>query len=275
MKPPPLWVIKVGGSQLEPGPVLQNTAASIAATVAGGVRVVVVHGGGVQIERWSRALGLPQGKVDGLRVTDEATAEVVQAVLAGVQGKNLAAALHHEGCEAVSLCGADAGILTARVSRAGTLGRVGEVETVRTGLITALLARGHVPLIAPLGLPQDFSPEASGSLLNINADSAAGPLAQALTADALLMLTDVSGVLDEHRHCIKQLDRDRLAALRAQGNISAGMIPKVQAALATAEALPHATVRIAAPPQAGASLQTVMAASSGTLINAMGVHPHV
>ena len=258
----PLLVIKIGGDLLESGATLEATAASIAATQRAGYRVVVVHGGGSEIARWAKALGLTEHKVDGLRVTDAQTAEVALAVLAGTQGKSLAAALGRQGCEAISMCGADAGLLTARVAREGALGFVGEVHEVHTGLIMDLLEQGRTPLIAPMAPLA----EGHGPLHNINADAAAGPIAVALGADALLFLTDVEGVLDGQGERIGQLDAEGVAALMAEGVLGAGIVPKVHAALEAVEALPSAHVRIARAPRGGASLHTLLENQEGTLL---------
>lgn len=270
----PLLVIKVGGALLRSGATLEGTAASIAATQRAGYRVVVVHGGGSAISTLARALGLVERKVNGLRVTDAATAEVALAVLAGTQGKSLAAALGRQGCEAVSLCGADAQLLTARVVAGGELGFVGRIEKVRTGLLVDLLDQGRIPLVAPLA---PLAPEYDGPgtpLHNINADGAAGPIAQALQADALLFLTDVEGVLDGTGQCLAHLDRKGAQQLRASGILGAGMLPKIHSALLAAEALPRAQVRISGVGPRGQSLHNLLADERGTRIGAREVPAH-
>ncbi len=274
MKTAPLLVIKVGGALLQSGAALEGTAASIAATQRAGFKVVVVHGGGSAIASLAQALGLKERKVDGLRVTDAATAEVALAVLAGTQGKGLAAALGRQGCEAVSLCGADAKLLSARVARGGELGFVGRVQHVNTGLLDDLLAQGRVPLIAPIAplAPQHDRPGVP--LHNINADEAAGPIAQALNADALLFLTDVQGVLDSDGQCLPHLDRQGARALRAQGTLGAGMLPKIHSALSAADALPDAQVRIASPAHGGQSYHHLLEQKCGTSLGSQRVMAH-
>ncbi len=266
MSSQPLLVIKVGGDLLESGATLETTAASIAATQRAGYRVVVVHGGGSAIARLASALGLEERKVDGLRVTDAATAEVALAVLAGTQGKSLAAALGRQGCEAVSLCGADAHLLTARVVRDGDLGFVGEVEHVDAALIEDLLAKGRTPLIAPMAPLASEHEEPGSPLHNINADTAAGPIAQALQADALLFVTNVEGVLGGDGKCLRQLDRGTARHLQACGVLSAGMLPKIEAALDAAQAMPGARIRIAGTGPDSAPLHTLIQEERGTLI---------
>ena len=237
MSSQPLLVIKVGGDLLESGATLETTAASIAATQRAGYRVVVVHGGGSAIARLASALGLEERKVDGLRVTDAATAEVALAVLAGTQGKSLAAALGRQGCEAVSVA-----------------------------LIEDLLAKGRTPLIAPMAPLASEHEEPGSPLHNINADTAAGPIAQALQADALLFVTNVEGVLDGDGKCLRQLDRGTARHLQACGVLSAGMLPKIEAALDAAQAMPGARIRIAGTGPDSAPLHTLIQEERGTLI---------
>ena len=274
MSSQPLLVIKIGGDLLESGSTLETTAASIAATQRAGYQVVVVHGGGSAIAKLAGALGLEEHKVDGLRVTDAATAEVALAVLAGTQGKSLAAALGRQGCEAVSVCGADAHLLTARVVRHGELGFVGEVEDVNVALIEDLLAKSRTPLIAPLAPLAPEHDEPNSPLYNINADTAAGPIAKALHADALLFVTQVEGVLDGAGQCLPQLDRQMAQELQACGVLNAGMLPKIESALKAAEALPEALVRIAGIGPGSDSLHTLIEEERGTLICSQEVLAH-
>ena len=244
-------LVKVGGSQLEEPRARAELVRSVAKARASGLEVVLVHGGGNQIRALVRRLGLREAYHEGLRITDAATAEVVQMVLAGLVGKSLAAAFEQQGVRAVSISGADGSTFAPVPERRDgvDLGFVGAVGRVDPRLVETLLAAGYLPLVATVA-PDPAAPTGtSGSFYNVNADTAAGPLARALAAEALLFLTDVRGVLDAEGHLIPSLSPDRCAALRAEGVLSGGMIPKVEAALAALARNPEALVKIA--PAAG------------------------
>jgi acetylglutamate kinase len=262
-------VVKVGGAQLEEKEARAHFARAVARAREDGHQVVVVHGGGDQIRSFAERLALPQSYRDGLRVTDAATAEVVTAVLAGLVNKHLVAELGAAGVPAVGLCGADASCLQVeRHAPAGhDLGYVGAVCRVDTALLEQLLRAGYVPVVATVA---PLAPDAEGArdhLYNVNADLAAGPLARALAADALLFLTDVPGVLDEGRRLVARLSRAEADRLRAGGVLEGGMVPKVaaaQAALGTgvphvvaiASAAGEDAVRAALAPGAGTRFTT-------------------
>jgi acetylglutamate kinase len=238
---------KVGGAQLEKAAARTELARAVASARAAGHEIVLVHGGGNQIRELSRKLGLADRYHEGLRVTDAATADVVLMVLAGLVNKELVAALESQRVRAAGLCGADGSTFTAAKHRrdGADLGYVGVVRAADPSLVEALLAHGFVPVIAtaaPLARGEDA---ASDHFYNINADLAAGPLARAFDADVLLFLTDVVGVLDADEQRIARLTPERCAELRANGVISGGMIPKVDAALAALAEHPRALVKIA------------------------------
>ena len=239
-------LVKVGGAQIEEPAARAELARSVALARAAGLEIVLVHGGGNQIRTLVRKLGLPEQYHEGLRITDAATADVVLMVLSGLVGKPLAAAFEHEGVRAVSLCGADGSTFASLPERreAVDLGFVGSVGKVDTRLVETLLAEDYLPLVATVG-----PGEGAGPFYNINADMAAGPLASAVGAQALLFLTDVPGVLDADRAIVPVLTPDRCAELRAEGVVSGGMIPKVEAAFAALEKNPGVLVKIA--PAAG------------------------
>lgn len=234
-------LVKVGGSQLEEPAARAELVHSVALARAAGIEIVLVHGGGNQIRALVRKLGLPERYHEGLRVTDAETADVVQMVLAGLVGKTLAAAFEAQGVRAVSLCGADGSTFASVRERREDvdLGFVGSVGIVDPRLVETLLAEDYLPLVATVG-----PGEGADSFFNVNADMAAGPLAHALGAQALLFLTDVPGVLDAEKRLLPALSSDRCAELRAEGVISGGMIPKVEAALAALEANPGGLVKI-------------------------------
>lgn len=188
---------------------------------------VVVHGGGAEVAEWSRRLGIEQRTHDGLRVTDPATLEVVLGVLAGIVNTRLVAALAVAGRRAVGLTGVDGGLLAVR-RREPELGEVGEVVGADPSVLNTLLAAGLLPVVASLGL------DAEGSLLNVNADEAAGAIAAA-RGGLLLLCTDVPGVQLDGQ-VLDRLDAATAEQMLADGSASAGMRPKLRAALVAARA---------------------------------------
>jgi acetylglutamate kinase len=248
--------LKIGGAQLEHPAARSELARGIANARKAGHAVVLVHGGGNQIRSLAHRLGLVDRYHEGLRITDEATADVALQVLAGEVNKTLVQCLVEHGVPAVGLCGADGGIsgrgtFTAERHAPGgvDLGYVGAVHRVDPHLPELLLASGYVPCLATLAPLENDLPGARDRLYNINADHAAAPLASALGCDALLFLTDVPGVLDADRIVIPALDAMSCRALQSAGVLSGGMLPKVDAALRGAAELPDGLVKIA--PAAG------------------------
>jgi acetylglutamate kinase len=189
-----------------------------------GARPVLVHGGGPEIDAWLARLNLPRRFVRGLRVTDEATLEVVRMVLIGRVNGDLVRFIGGHGGRAVGLSGIDGPLLRAQ-QIAPELGYVGAVTEVDPGPIHALTAAGYIPVIAPLGLSSE------GDVLNINADDAAADLACGLGAAKLLYLTDVPGILDARGQLLSTLTDDQVRGYIADGTIRGGMIPKAEAAL--------------------------------------------
>jgi acetylglutamate kinase len=244
-------VLKLGGELVETATGRSNVAAFVAATVP--IRpLVIVHGGGRAIDAELDRRGVQPTKVDGLRVTDAATLEVVVAVLAGSANTELVAALVNAGVRAVGLTGVDDGL--ARARRAGThrsrrgdaadLGFVGDPADIDPVLITLLTSRGFVPVLASIGLEDDRAGRsAAPTLLNINADVMACRLAAALGDCDLVIAGATSGVLDGEGRPIPLLDTDGIASLIAGGTATAGMIAKLDAARA-ALAAGVASVRI-------------------------------
>jgi acetylglutamate kinase len=196
-----------------------------------GIRLVLVHGGGPEIEAMLKALGKESRFVQGLRYTDEETMDVVQMVLCGRVNKNITALIQAGGGKAVGLSGIDGGLFQARRLKPGTgesLGLVGEIETVDTGILKTLLDSGVIPVISSvaLGLGED-----AGRSLNINADTAAAKIAAALGAEKLILMTDVQGILQDITDpgsLIKEVSRSQVDALKKTGIVSRGMIPKVE-----------------------------------------------
>lgn len=188
---------------------------------------VVVHGGGNEVADWSRRLGMEPRTLDGLRVTDPATLEVVVAVLGGLVNTRLVSALGVAGRPAVGLTGVDGGLLRLH-RRDPALGEVGEVVGIDTRIIDAALGAGDLPVVAPIGADDE------GSLLNVNADEVAGAIAAA-RGGQLLLCTDVPGVLREGAR-LERIGPDEAEAMLADGTASSGMRPKLRAALVAARA---------------------------------------
>ena len=217
-------VVKIGGSTLGQH---DTTLEDLVWLHAEGVEAIVVHGGGKTITEWLERQGVPSRFVRGLRVTDERSIEVVVAVLAGLVNKQLVAAINALGGRAVGLCGADGGTLRARV-KDPALGLVGEPSRVEAAAIEGLLAQRFLPVIAPVGVLEEGD-RVRATLLNINADTAAGEIGGALGAQRCVFLTDVPGVCDGDGRVLPRLSREEAQALIASGVISGGMVPKVEA----------------------------------------------
>ena len=196
-----------------------------------GIDPVVVHGGGPQIGQMLTRLGIESRFVDGLRVTDRETMEVVEMVLAGTINKQLVAAINAVGGCAIGLSGKDGGLIRARkVTRDGSdLGFVGEPQRIDERVLATFRQSDIIPVIAPIGVG------AGGETYNINADTVAGAVAAAVKARRFLLLTDVPGVLDADKRMISELTAAEARRLIADGTISGGMIPKVETCLEAVE----------------------------------------
>ncbi|ACJ34509.1 acetylglutamate kinase [Anoxybacillus flavithermus] len=215
-------VIKCGGS------VLHELSPSFFTSVKqlrdSGLDVVIVHGGGPDIEQLLQALNIPSEFVNGLRKTTKDVLHVVEMVLNGKVNKTLVSLLQTNGIRAVGLSGVDDGLLQAKPIDVQTLGYVGEVAHVHAKIMHTLLRHGYVPVIAPIGVDEQ------GQTYNINADTAAAAIAQALSADKLVFVTDVAGILKNGK-VVKEATAPMIETMMADGTISGGMIPKVKAAL--------------------------------------------
>lgn len=234
-------VVKYGGHAMGDPDLANAFARDIAMMKQSGINPVVVHGGGPQIGRMLEKLGIKSTFRAGLRVTDDATIEIVEMVLAGSINKEIVAAINAVGGQAIGLCGKDGGMVTARkLSRAIAdpdsnieqivdLGYVGEPTQVRREVIDVLAESAIIPVIAPVALGED------GKTYNVNADTFAGAIAGALSAKRLLFLTDVPGVLDKDGQLIKELTVAMARDLMRDGTISGGMIPKVETCIEAIE----------------------------------------
>ncbi len=214
-------VVKLGGSALGSH---DTTLADAVAMSRLGVRPVVVHGGGAAISEWIRRIGKEPRFVNGLRVTDAETMEIVTMGLAGKVNKELVASLCGLGGKAVGVSGLDAGLVKARRT-SPELELVGEVHDVDVHLLQLLLEAGAIPVVAPIALGE------KGECLNVNADTAAAEIAIALRAERLVFLTDAIGVRDQAGHLLPSLTRVEARRLIDSGVISGGMIPKAEACI--------------------------------------------
>ena len=235
-------VVKYGGHAMGEEDVARSFARDIVLMEQTAINPVVVHGGGPQIGEMLKRLGIESHFAAGLRVTDAATIEIVEMVLGGSINKQIVGFINAAGGKAVGLCGKDGNMVVARkatrrvvdadshIEKIVDLGFVGEPEKVDVTVLTQILGRDLIPVLAPLATSSE------GLTYNVNADTFAGAIAGALKAKRLLLLTDVPGVLDKSKHLIKQLSTDDARRLIADGTISGGMIPKVETCIYALEA---------------------------------------
>lgn len=229
-------VVKYGGHAMEGG-VSEHFAQDIVLMKQTGIDPVVVHGGGPQIGAMLKRLSIPSSFVDGLRVTDQAAIEVVEMVLAGSINKQIVSGINAAGGRAVGLSGKDGNLVIARklehksANGGGTvdLGFVGEPEKITPEVLRTIIASDLIPVIAPIGVGH------KGETYNINADTVAGAVSGALTAERLILLTDVEGVLDREGKLIQRLSVREARRLIENGTISGGMIPKIETAVHAVE----------------------------------------
>ena len=217
-------VIKLGGNAMSSDEAMDNFARDVVLMQQVGVNPVIVHGGGPMINEMLDKLDIKSEFVNGKRVTDKATVEVVEMVLSGRVNKWIVAAINRQGGRAVGLSGKDANLMICEQD-APELGLVGTPAEIDTKVLTTLFDANTIPVIAPLGVGRD------GETLNVNGDTVAGAIAAALTADRLLLLTDVPGVMDADKTVLTDLTVDQVVELTASGVIAGGMIPKTQTCL--------------------------------------------
>lgn len=231
-------VIKYGGNAMVDEELKRGFARDIVLLKQVGMNPVVVHGGGPQIGRMLDQLGKESRFVDGLRVTDRETMDVVQMVLGGLVNKEIVNLINQFGGRAVGLTGKDGGLIRARrlshrramaddpeASEIIDLGHVGEVASIDPAVVHMLDSGDFIPVIAPVGVGED------GAAYNINADLVAGKMASVLNAEKLILLTNTAGVLDDEGHLLTGLSARQVDELIASGVIHGGMIPKIQCAL--------------------------------------------
>lgn len=217
-------VIKYGGNAMQSEELKQLVMGDAVLLSMVGIRTVIVHGGGPEITDMLKRVGKKSEFVDGLRVTDKESAEIVQMVLAGKVNKDLVKILQNAGGRAIGISGIDGGLIEARV-RDERLGYVGEITDVNIAVVEDILNMGYIPVISTVGMDSD------GNVYNINADTAAARIAGKLGAESLIMMTDIRGVLenkDNPESLIKKIVVSEVRQLMNRGIISGGMIPKVE-----------------------------------------------
>ncbi len=234
-------VVKYGGHAMGDEKLGAEFAHDIVLLKQSGLNPIVVHGGGPQIGAMLTRLGIKSEFSGGLRITDKATVEIVEMVLAGSINKQIVAQLNQAGGLAIGLSGKDGNLIVARkiqhkihdpesnIEKILDLGFVGEPESINPEILNTIIASDIIPVIAPVGISRD------GHTYNINADTAAGAIAAAMGATRLLLLTDVRGVLNKEGELIKELTVDDARAMMKDGTISGGMIPKVETCLETVD----------------------------------------
>ena len=229
-------VVKYGGNAMTDPDLESSFARDIVLLKTVGLNPIVVHGGGPQVDSLLKQLGRESDRIDGMRVTDPATMEVVEMVLGGSVNKSIVNLINQHGGRAIGLTGKDGNLLRAqkllmeKTLADGTvtqidLGLVGEVTGVKTDVLEMFTQSDFIPVIAPLGVDED------GQTYNINADLVAGKVAEALGAEKLILLTNISGVLDENKNLLTGLSTQEVDRLIETGVIYGGMIPKVGCAL--------------------------------------------
>ena len=242
-------VVKFGGNAMGDQALADAFAKDIVYLKQSGINPIVVHGGGPQIASLLKRLDIKSDFVHGLRVTDKATVEVVEMVLSGKINKEIVSAINRQGGKAVGISGKDANLMIAkRITEMADpqsnkmetvdLGYVGDPVEVNPHIVEVISKSDLIPVIAPVGISRD------GETLNINADSFASALAARMQAKRLLLLTDVSGVLDKDKKLLSRLTTDEARALIKDGTISGGMIPKIEGCIEVVEAGVEAVVII-------------------------------
>jgi len=232
-------VVKYGGNAMTDINLQKSFAHDVVWLKLVGLNPVVVHGGGPQIEQLLNRLNIKSEFVQGMRVTDAATMDVVEMVLGGAVNKDIVTLINQAGGKAVGLTGQDGHLIRARKMMMPSkdkpdelidIGSVGEIASIDPGVIAALEASGFIPVVAPIGVGEH------GESYNINADLVAGKLAEVLKAEKLIMLTNTPGVLDEKGNLLTGLTPKRVDELVAEGTLSGGMLPKIASALDAARA---------------------------------------
>ena len=266
-------VVKYGGAAMEGDALKSSFARDIVLMKLVGVQPVVVHGGGPQIGRLLQRIGKETRFVEGMRVTDSETMDVVEMVLGGLVNKEIVNLINRHGGKAVGLTGKDGGLIQARkltMTRSRPeldapeiidIGHVGEVASIDTGVLEHLARGDFIPVIAPIGVGD------GGMSYNINADLVAGRLAEALAAEKLMLLTNTPGLLDRDGELITSLDVRGVEALIAEGTIAGGMLPKVRCALDAVQGGVHTAQIVDGRVEHAVLLEVFTSAGMGTFIS--------
>ena len=268
------FVVKYGGHAMGDPEAARDFAEDIVLLKAVGINPVVVHGGGPQIGAMLKKLGVESQFVDGLRVTDKATAEVAEMVLSGAINKELVGWIASAGGKAIGISGKDGGLVTARkvtrtakdpgsnIEQAVDLGFVGEPARIDTTILETASKAGMIPIVAPIAAGED------GHTYNINADTMAGAIAAELGAARLFLLTDVTGVLDKQGELLTDLDPTVIARLKEDGTIGGGMIPTLETCVKAVEAGCEAAVVLDGRVPHAMLLEFFTSRGAGTLVHA-------
>jgi acetylglutamate kinase len=268
-------VIKFGGHAMGDEALANAFAQDIVYLKLSGVNPIVVHGGGPQIASMLKKLEIRSEFVNGLRVTDKPTVEVVEMVLAGTINKEIVSAINRQGGKAVGISGKDANLMIAKkitempdpqsnIMKAVDIGYVGDPEEVNPHIVEVISNSDLIPVIAPVAVSRD------GQTLNINADTFASALAARMKAKRLLLLTDVAGVLDKNNRLIEQLTVEQARELNRNGTITGGMIPKIEGCIEVVEAGVEAVVVIDGRVPHCVLLELLTEHGVGTLVGSVG-----
>jgi acetylglutamate kinase len=267
------FVIKYGGHAMGDPEAARDFAEDVVLLKAVGINPIVVHGGGPQIGAMLKKLGVETSFVDGLRVTDAETAKIAEMVLSGAINKELVSWIAQAGGKAVGISGKDGGFVLAEKARRTTrdpdsniervvdLGFVGEPKHIDRTILDTLSAAGMIPVVAPIGV------DAQGQTYNINADTMAGAIAAAMGAARLFLLTDVAGVLDKEGNLLTDINPERIRALRADGTVTGGMIPKLDTCIHAVEGGAEAAVILDGRVPHVALLEIFTQRGAGTLVH--------
>lgn len=217
-------VVKYGGAAMKDSNLKDKVIRDIVFLSCVGLRPIVVHGGGPEINNWLGKIGIEPLFKDGLRVTDAPTMDVVEMVLVGRVNKEIVSLINQAGGSAVGLCGKDGNLITARPQGQEGIGFVGEVSSVNIKVLDTLVGNGYIPVVSSVAA------DANGQAYNINADTVAGEIAAALNAEKLILLTDTAGILKDYKDpstLIPKIDIQEARSLIKTGIVAGGMIPKV------------------------------------------------
>jgi acetylglutamate kinase len=272
------FVVKIGGEIADDEATLHRFCEEVALLSQVGIHVVMVHGGGKQATQLSKQLGIEPKMIEGRRVTDEKTLDVVMMVFAGTINTEILAALREYGAEAVGISGVDGGIINAvkrppkkiRNEKTGEeefidFGHVGDIESIDPKLLTTLLAADFVPVMASLG------GDDAGNILNINADTVAAEIASALKAEKLILVTDVEGILRDDKSLISRVTPQEIDELVKSGVIRGGMVPKAQSAVEALKDGVQSVHIISGKKQSTLLAEVFTETGSGTMIHRNGL----